>query len=134
MNLLVGNEDLMKSFMWFVLGAVAYRFLTIVSGYLVLQNYAERVNEKVATLVIKIVEECVFIGNVKYKILKENGVSNGVIERLRTEDQNHINSWLVGVASYFNGVYPPSYLKTVDFDNWKEILDKHKKGVNTNIS
>jgi hypothetical protein len=134
MNLLVGNEDLIKSFMWFILGAVVYRFLTIVSGYLVLQNYADKVNEKVSLLVVKITEECVFIGTVKYKILKENGVSNEVIERLRTEDQNHINSWLVEVVSNFNGNYPPSYLKTVDFDNWKEILEKHKKGVNTNIS
>jgi len=123
MSFLAENAPLLRSLLWFIGGALGYRVLASLTGYLILQSYATRINESAMALVARTSDELRFTQRIKYSLLEDVEAPISVQEAIKAKDTEDMNTWKVQVIGYFKNEYPPSYLKTVDFHEWSKILD-----------
>ena len=120
MSLLTEHTPLLGSFVWFLLGAISYRLIRMGTGYRELQRYVDDVNSLSLRMVLRALEERLFVNKMKYKLLESNDFPKDVIDSIKENDAAEFDNWKIQVLGTFHTSYPRSYLGTIDFEAWQE--------------
>jgi len=122
MNFIMENPAIMEDMWWFIIGAVSYRIITTLSGYLELQNFAKKIDRKALLLIGKLMEDVKFGRDIKYTYLKETGMPSATLREIKEKDAKDLTEWKTQTINYFLTSYPRRYLKSIDLVEWGKLV------------
>ena len=122
---------LAKAAVWFLGGAVCHRTLATVLGYGRVAIFAQEMNDSVLKLLGSVVEDLAFARELKYKTMRESGLQEDQIEKVKNIDSQLTTSWKRDLINRFLNSYPKRYYHLIQFSDWDEAMapltDLYKK-------
>jgi len=118
----------MYELLWFLGGALAYKFLSKLFGITQVVIVFQNLQYSVLTFLVTVTEDVSYIKALKYKTMLESDVDPEQIKKSRIADNEFFENWK---AQCINNIQSsvPNYVK-LSFDNWEKgmkLLDDHYK-------
>ena len=108
----------MYEFLWFLGGAVTYKFLSILFGVTQITYVVQQLQVNVLTFLGTTLEDIDYIKALKYKTMEESKVDPDQIKKARLSDEKFFETWKNScIKNICNSV--PNYIR-LSFDNWEE--------------
>ena len=114
--------DLIQTFLWFLGGAVTYRFLYTVVNFGQLTIVFEEMNKRIIMLAYLMDGDMDFIRKKKYEYLKEGGMAKKELQCIKDLDDRIVSTWNDGIVRRFFTVYPPSMHRILQFHDWDSAV------------
>ena len=110
----------MHEFLWFISGALVYKFLSVVFGLTRNIKVIKDLQISVLMLLGTAIEDMSYIRALKYKKMNELGVDPNQIKVARIKDEQFFKEWKVMcIRNIHNSV--PNYIG-LSFQNWEEAM------------
>ena len=110
----------MYEFLWFVSGALIYKFLSIVFGLSKNIKVIKDLQINVLTLLGTTIEDISYIRALKYKKMTKLGVDPNQIKIARMKDEQFFKEWKIAcIRNIHNSV--PNYIG-LSFQSWEEAM------------
>jgi len=110
----------MYEFLWFLGGAVAYKFLAILLGITQITYVIQQLQINILTFLGTTLEDIAYIKALKYKTMKELKVDPNQIKKAKMHDEEFFEEWKKSCIENIHKSVP-SYIR-LSFDNWQESM------------
>ena len=117
----------MYELVWFIGGAIAYKFLARLFALYQATTLFKSLEINVLIMFAAIAEDVAFIKALRYKTMVDSGLEQEQIDENRDRDEEFFDSWK---KSCIRNIYAsvPSYIKP-SFSTWNEGMNLMKKYV-----
>jgi len=110
----------MYEFLWFLGGAIAYKFLSILLGVTQITHVVQQLQINILTFLGTTLEDIAYIKALKYKAMKESKVDPNQIKKIKMRDEEFFEEWKKSCIENIHKSVP-SYIR-LSFDNWQESM------------
>ena len=115
----------MYEFLWFLGGAITYKFLSILLGITQITYVIQQLQINILTFLGTTLEDIAYIKALKYKTMKESKVDPNQIKKSKMRDEEFFEEWKKSCIENIHKSVP-SYIR-LSFNNWQEgiaLLDE----------
>jgi len=115
----------MYEFLWFLGGAITYKFLSILLGITQITYVIQQLQINILTFLGTTLEDIAYIKALKYKTMKEHKVDPNQIKKAEMRDEEFFEEWKNSCIENIHKSVP-TYIR-LSFDNWQEgmtLLDE----------
>lgn len=116
----------MYEFLWFLFGALTYRFLSKLFGISQVILVFQSLQYDVLMFLVTVTEDISFIKALKYKKMSESDIDPEQIKKSKLADAEFFENWKSSCIKNIHSSVP-DYVK-LSFDSWKdgmELLSQH---------
>ena len=110
----------MYEFLWFLGGAVTYKFLSTLLGITQITHVIQQLQINILTFLGTTLEDIAYIKALKYKTMKEHKVDSNQIKKAKMRDDEFFEEWKKSCIENIHKSVP-SYIR-LSFDNWQESM------------
>jgi len=108
----------MHEFLWFISGALIYKFLLTMLGMAQRTHVIQQLQINILTFLGTVLEDIAYIKALKYRTMQETQVDPNQIKLAKMRDEEFFEEWKTScIQKIHNSV--PSYVR-LSFDNWQE--------------
>ena len=111
----------MYEFMWFIGGALAYKFFSKLLGISQVTIIFQNLQYNILTFLATAAEDISYIKALKYKIMKDATVDPNLIKQSKIDDDLFFEEWKKDCISNIHSSLP-NYIR-LSFKDWKEGMD-----------
>ncbi len=112
----------MYEFMYFALGILAYRIISTVLNYGHLADHVKLVNEQSLRVLGTVTEDISFARGLKYKTLKESGMPEEEVEKIKIVDDKSFQVWKDVTIGRIIYTFPKHYRHLVKYIDWQGAM------------
>ena len=107
----------MYEFLWFLGGAITYKFLSTLLGITQITYVIQQLQVNILTFLGTTLEDIAYIKALKYKTMKEHKVDPNQIKKAEMRDEEFFEEWK---SSCIENIHKsvPSYIR-LSFDDWQ---------------
>jgi hypothetical protein len=119
----------MHEFLWFLSGAILYKFLSKLLGLYQLFAFFHEIQLHVIAMLIAASEDLEGAASIKHEMLTDASVPPEEVESLELIDDSIISSWKRASIVSLNKVTPRSFQSLSTFETWEEAVDYYDQTV-----
>jgi len=108
----------MYEFLWFIGGAIAYKFLSLFLGITQIAYVIQQLQLNILTFLGTTLEDIAYIKALKYKTMLESKVDPNHIKLTQMRDEEYFEEWKKSCVENIHKSVP-NYIR-LSFDNWQE--------------
>ena len=112
----------MYEFMYFAVGILAYRIISTVINYGHLTDHVKLVNEQSLRVLGTVTEDISFARGLKYKTLKESGMPEEEVEKIKIVDDKSFQVWKDVTVGRIIYTCPKHYRHLVKYIDWQGAM------------
>ena len=110
----------MYEFLWFLGGAITYKFLATLLGITQITYVIQQLQINILTFLGTTLEDIAYIKALKYKTMKESKVDPNQIKKAKMHDEEFFEEWKKSCIENIHKSVP-SYIR-LSFNNWQESM------------
>jgi predicted thioredoxin/glutaredoxin len=107
----------MYEFLWFLGGAITYKFLSTLLGITQITHVIQQLQINILTFLGTTLEDIAYIKALKYKTMKEHKVDPNQIKKAEMRDEEFFEEWKNSCIENIHKSVP-SYIR-LSFDDWQ---------------
>ncbi len=119
----------MYEFLWFLSGAILYKFLSKLLGLYQLFTFFHEIQLHVIAMLVAASQDLESAASIKHEMLSDADVSSEEMESLEMLDTSIINSWKRASVVNLNRATPKSFQSLSTFETWEETVDYYNQTV-----
>jgi|6_EtaG_2_1085325.scaffolds.fasta_scaffold24741_2 hypothetical protein len=112
----------MHEFFWFILGALAYKFLAILIDTGRKYKFIHDIRVIAFRLIGQAFKELEFSKALKYSALNQIDYDKEKLKQLHLDDETFIANWKKEAVESLNLAVPSLYKNAIDIKDWKELM------------
>lgn len=112
------STQLVHSLLWFVGGAVTYKFLHNLINFGQMNIVFDELNKRIIMLAYHISTDVEFVCKKKYEYLEKSGMDKKEIDFVRSIDDRTLHTWQQTVIRQFFASYPRQMHGLLPFSDW----------------
>ena len=115
--------DWLIFFIGFFSGVFTYSVLSSFIGIGRIGLYIREVEKNALIMLATSAESIAFIQSIKYKTMKENGISADTIQSTKNIDDYNFSAWKNSAVSKLLAAYPEKYRSLKRYVDWNTAMD-----------
>ena len=119
----------MYEFLWFLSGAIVYKFLSKLLGVYQLFVFFHEIQLQMIEMLIATSKDLEGASKIKHDMLTEAGILPEEMESLQLIDDSIIGSWKHAAVVNLHKTTPKSFKSSVNFETWEEAIDYYNQTV-----
>jgi len=123
----------MYEFLWFLSGAILYKFLSKLLGIYQLSILFQEIQLHVIAMLIAASQDLEGASSIKQELLAETDIPSEELEGLKLVDDSIVNAWKKASMSNLQRVTPKSFQSLVGFETWEEAVDYYNQSVKKDL-
>ena len=119
----------MYEFLWFLSGAILYKFLSKLIGIYQLSTLFHEIQLHVIAMLIAASQDLEGASSIKQEMLTETDIQPEELESLKLIDDSIIGAWKKTSISNLQRVTPKGFQSLINFETWEEAVDYYNQSV-----